>query len=80
MDSCRRGDTANPCSAIAMAGSNRACHGSLPCWRCASSRPRNRPGVPTARPLLTDSAYDSGLPSRRKRSGRAAAGAVSRLS
>ncbi|KAG0755428.1 hypothetical protein G6F22_020614 [Rhizopus arrhizus] len=64
-----------------MAGWNRSAQGSTPASLWASSRPRNNPGTPTDMPLLTACAKGSGLPcASRKRSGRAAAGAVSRLS
>ena len=60
---------------------NRSAQRKRPCARCAAPSNATVPGTPTERPPITASMNRSGLPSRsRKRSGFAAAGAVSRPS
>jgi hypothetical protein len=76
-----RGETGKPFSARAIAGANSRAHGRRPWRRCISASSATVPGTPTDLPPTTAAKNSIGLPSGpRKRSGRAAAGAVSRPS
>ena len=67
-------------SASLMAGANSRAQGRRPCCLCRVSSRRSAPGTPTLRPPKTASSKGRGRPSTRKRSGVAAAGALSRPS